>query len=187
MKITNKHKNTRIKIIAVVALLVIGAASAYELHLAQTANSSTSHVADQTPRPQNTVDYNPPSPADQQQQQDTKTDVIAKDTQPSPSQPDTTTSVTIARANQGAAGLPLNVRTIITNIGSGTCTATLTKTGQPTVTKTFPVGAQGTYTTCAQADIAASEFSVSGDWALAISVTGDGHTATTTGSVTITK
>ena len=192
MKKTKKKQSKFPKkpIIIIATLLVVGGVAAYLIYRAERAN----RVANETPlaaqvsstRPQNSVNYNPPTPEQQQQQQDTKTQVITQDTQPSV--PASSISVTISRADQGTAGLPLNVRTIITGASSGTCTVTLTKSGQPTVTKTFSVVAQTNYYTCDQADIPAADFSVSGDWALSVAVSGSGlPTATTTGSVTIAK
>ena len=188
MKIAKKqHKIPKKVIILTLGLLILGGAGAYGLYKSQKATNVASST-DTAAKPPNTVDYNPPTPAQQQQQEDTKTDVIKQDqptTTPPPASP---ISLTISRINQGGAGLPLNVRTIITGANSGTCTVELTRDGQPTVKKTFPIVVQATYSTCEQADIAASDFSVGGDWTYSVTAGNDSSTSqAATGSVTITK
>lgn len=188
MRIAKKQRKIPKKIIVLaLGLLVVGAAGAFGLYQSQKANKVASS-ADTAVKPPNTVDYNPPTPQQQQQQEDTKTDILKQD-QTNPTPPtESPISVTISRINQGGQGLPLNVRTIITGANSGTCTVELTRSGEPTVTKTFPIIVQATYATCQQADIAASEFSVSGDWNYSITAaSGTSTSKATTGSVTITK
>jgi hypothetical protein len=188
MKISPKTKRIPKKIIILaLGLLVLAGAGAFGLYQSQRANKVHSS-ADSPIRQTNSVDYNPPSQDEQKQQEDTKSDVIKQNDQATIPPADSSISVTLSRANQGGKGLPLNIRTIITGTTNGTCTVELTKSGQPTVKKTFPIIVQATYSTCQQADIAASEFSVDGDWAL--SVTASNTTSTSkpaTGSATITK
>lgn len=190
MKITKKQSKIPKKFILVAAVLVvIGGAGAYGLYISRKANN-VANSADTAMKPTNTVDYNPPTADEQKQQEDTKTDVIKQnDAKNSPTPPeDTSISLTISRINQGDKGLPLNVRTIITGTNSGTCTVTMTKNGQTTITKTFPIIVQATYSTCQQADIAASEFSVDGDWSYNVTATnGTANSKAATGNVTIAK
>ncbi len=187
MKIARKPKHIPKKIILLaLGLVILAGAGAYGLYQSQRANKVHSS-ADSPIRQTNSVDYNPPTQDEQKQQEDTKTDVIKKNDQSAPPA-DSSITVTLSRANQGGKGLPLNIRTIITGATNGTCTAELTKTGQPTVKKTFPIIVQATYSTCQQADIAASEFSVDGDWALSVTASNSATTSKpATGSVTITK
>jgi hypothetical protein len=188
MKITKKSKRIPKKVIALaIGLLVLGGAGAFGLYQSQRANKISSS-ADSPIRETNSVDYNPPSHDEQKQQEDTKSDVIKQNDQGNNPPADSSISVTLARANQGGNGLPLNIRTIITGATSGTCTVVLTKDGQPTVTKTFPIIVQATYSTCQQSDIAAADFSVDGDWALSVTASNSSSTSkAATGSVTITK
>jgi hypothetical protein len=187
MKIAKKQRKIPKKVIVLaLGLLVIGGAGAFGLYESQKANQVAS--TDTAARPINSVDYNPPTPDEQKQQEDTKTDVIKKNDDASNPPAQSNISVTISRINQGGKSLPLNVRTIINGTNSGTCTVTLTKSGQPTVTKTFPIIVQATYSTCQQADIAASEFSVDGDWNYSVTAANGSSTSNAaTGSVTIAK
>lgn len=188
MKIAKKQRKIPKKIIVLaIGLLIVGGAGAFGLYQSQKANK-VAPSADTAARPTNSVDYNPPTPDEQKQQEDTKTDVIKQNDTGSKPPEQSSISVTISRINQGGTGLPLNIRTIINGTNSGTCTIQLTKSGQPMVKKTFPVIVQATYSTCQQADIAASEFKVDGDWSYSITATNGTTTSNAaTGSVTITK
>lgn len=200
MKIPKKSKKKSFKLPIFIAtgvlfLGVAGVASWYYLahrhhNAATTTTSSTSATTTSQSQPQatNSVNYNPPTPSEQQQQQDTKSQILQQDQTRNNPPSNAEITVTLSRANQGGTGLPLNIRTIISGTNTGTCTVTLTKDGQPTVTKTFPITFQATYATCQQSDIAASTFSTNGDWAL--SITASNGTTTSkpaTGTVTITK
>lgn len=198
MKIAKKQRKIPIKLFLItLGLVIISAAGAFGLYESQKANKVASST-DTAARGTNSVDYNPPSQQEQKQQEDTKTDVIKQDSTSSPSSgstsgssggsQDSSVTVTISRINQGGQGLPLNIRTIISGISGGTCTVELTKAGQPTITKTFPIIVQATYYTCQQADIAASEFSVNGDWSYNITAASGSTTSKpVTGTVTIAK
>lgn len=188
MKIAKKHKIPKKPIIAIFILLVLGGIGGYCFYQSQQPNNSVSTDI----RPQNTVDYTAPSSTEQQQKEGTKTEVINKNEQTKDGQSTTSTNsnivATLSRANQGGSGLPLNIRTIITGASSGSCAITLTRNGQPTINKTFPIVSDATYATCQQADIPAAEFSVGGEWQLSIVATsGNSSSQPITGSVNITK
>lgn len=190
MKIAKKQTKIPKKIIVIaIGLLIVGGAGAFGLYQSQRANNiNASH---QEPiRPVNDVDYNPPTQDQQQQQEDTKTDVIKQNEglEEKPSTNPATISVTISRVNQGGKGLPVNVRTIISGTTRGTCTVEFKKEGQTTVTKTFPIIVQATYSTCQTADVPAADFSADGEWTFNISAKNDTSTSNTaTGTVTVTK
>lgn len=190
MKIAKKHKIPKKPIIAVVVLLILTGVGGYCFYQSQQPNNS---IGSSKIRPQNTVDYNPDTGAKQQQKEDTKSEIIKKNEQ---TKEDTTSisnsssniNITLSRANQGGSGLPLNIRTIITGITSGNCSVVLTRDGQPTISKTFPIVAEATYATCQQADIAAADFGVSGEWKLSITATSGGSSSQPImGNVNITK
>lgn len=191
MKIAKKQSKIPKKvIITAVGLLIVGGAGVFGLYQSQRANNiNASH---QEPiRPVNDVDYNPPTPDQQQQQEDTKTDVIKQNEglEEKPSTEPATINVTISRVNQGGGkGAPINVRTIISGTTRGACTVEFKKEGQSTVTKTFPIIVQATYSTCQQADVPAADFGADGDWSVSISAKNDTSTSNTaTGTVKIEK
>jgi hypothetical protein len=186
MKITQKKQKIPKKVyLTAIALLIIGGAGAFGLYQSQQAT----HRSGTEIRPVNDVDYNPPSPAEQQQKEDTKEETIKKNDQANTPPPaNSPITVTVSRVNQGGTGLPLNVRTIISGANTGTCTVELKKDGQPTVTKTFTIGVEATYATCQQADVPATAFSVSGEWTYSvIAKNNTTESQAATGSVTITK
>lgn len=190
MKIAKKQNKIPKKVIILATgLLIVGGAGAFGLYQSQRANNiNASHK--EPIRPVNDVDYNPPTPDQQQEQEDTKSDVIKQNEglEENPSTNPAAISVTVSRVNQGGKGLPVNIRTIISGTTRGTCAVEFKKEGQATVTKTFPVIVQATYSTCQQADVPAADFSADGEWAFNISVKNDTSTSNTaTGTVTITK
>jgi hypothetical protein len=189
MKIAKKQNKIPKKVILLaIGLIVVGGAGAFGLYQSQKANHVNSSATSPI-REANNVDYNPPTQDEQKQQEDTKTDVIKQNDATSNPTPSSSISVTVSRVSQGGKGLPLNVRTIINGANSGTCTVELTRDGQPTVKKTFAIVVQATsYSTCQQADIAATDFSVDGEWNYKITAANDSATSNpATGSVTITK
>lgn len=115
--------------------------------------------------PSNTINYDGPTANEQ----------AAGDSQKIAQQDTSTTSTgqadllaTITRADQASAGQPLNIRAFVDGTTSGQCQVTLTKSGKPTIQKTFSIAVEGTSSMCQNADIAASEFAVSGDWNLSL-------------------
>jgi hypothetical protein len=186
-----KKQNSIKKILPIIlALLIVVGAGAYgayryyRQHNQQTPAGGT--------RPANDINYSPPTQSEKQADQQQKTDIINKDTQNNPSPNPSTSSditVTITRANQASTGLPLNIRTLINGTTSGTCLIELKKTGQPTVSKTFAVGTDGRTYSCQTADVAAADFSTSGDWLLSVTVQKDTkiQSAPVTQTVTIQK
>lgn len=169
MRSINKRKNKKpILLITSAAIIIVGGGLAY-LAIARPFSSKQTATTTNTPdRPANTVDYNSPTQAEQQTQDATKNNVVNNDT----SQSKTTSSITasLVRADQGGNGQPLNIRVDISGTTSGTCHITLTRAGQPTISKDFTVGFEATSSYCVNADIPASEFSESGAWQLKIVV-----------------
>jgi hypothetical protein len=191
MKIAKKQSKFPKKIIIIaIGLLIIGGAGAFGLYQSQRANNIAKSNQEAV-RPVNDVDYSPPTADEQQQQEDTKTDVIKQNEglEEKPPTQAATISVTVSRVNQDAGkGASVNVRTIISGTTRGTCTVEFKKSGQTTVTKTFPIIVQATYSTCQTADVPAADFSADGEWTYSISARNDTSTSNTaTGTVTITK
>lgn len=191
MKIAKKQNKIPKKVIILgIGLLIIGGAGAFGLYQSQRANNiNASHQ--EAIRPVNDVDYNPPTPDQQQQQEDTKTDVIKQNEglEEKPSADPATISVNVSRVQQDSGkGASVNARVIISGTTRGTCTVEFKKAGQTTVTKTFPVIVQATYSTCQTADVPAADFSADGDWTYNISVKNDTSTSNTaTGTVKVEK
>lgn len=89
--------------------------------------------------------------------------------------------VTITSANQN--GSTLQIRSLIGAVGNtGTCTLTLTSTGQSAVTKTATIQALASTSTCQGFDIPTSDLSI-GTWNILIEFSSD----TLTGSATMDK
>jgi hypothetical protein len=191
MKIAQKQNKIPKKVIIIgLGLLIVGGAGAFGLYQSQRANNiNASHQ--EAVRPVNDVDYNPPTADQQQQQEDTKTDVIKQNEglEEKPSTEPATISVNVSRVQQdGGKGASVNTRTVISGATRGTCTIEFKKSGQTTVTKTFPIIVQATYSTCQQADVPAADFGADGEWAFSISAKNDTSTSNiATGTVKVEK
>ena len=145
-------------------------------------------------RPQNTVNYSPPTPEEKAEAEQQKSAIISKneDNSNTSGTPSTPTSdslhVSIIRASQNGAGTPVNVRAVISGTQSGTCLVTFTKSGQATVSKSFPIAFEATSASCQGADVAAADFPAGGDWTLSVTAqTTSATSAAATQTVTIAK
>ena len=132
----------------------------------------------------NVINYDPPTEEEKQATEDQK-DVIIKEQEGTvPSDPGL--SVLISRSFQGTSGY--NLRTVVDGTKSGECVATFTKSGQPTVTKTFTVVFEATSAFCKDATVPLSDFGAGGTWNLSIVVKeGNRQSSPATTSVEITK
>jgi len=132
----------------------------------------------------NGINYAPPTEEEKQATNDKKDEIIKQ--QEEPTATDTSLSVSISRSFQEAGTVQL--RTVVTGTADGDCIATFTKTGQPTVTKTFAVGFEATSASCQAASVPVSEFGASGSWNLSLVVKKDNkQSAATTAGIDITK
>ncbi|HWZ66048.1 MAG TPA: hypothetical protein VNX65_04660 [Patescibacteria group bacterium] len=142
------------------------------------------------------INYSPLTDAEKQARDQQKQDIIKQQSASSSAAAPSTTSTTpaqtivatISRASQPASGQPLAVRVNIAGLTSGECDIALSKDGQPTVNKVFPIAFQATTSGCQGSDIAASEFSVSGDWSLqVIAKNGSNQSTPVNQTITISK
>ena len=188
MNIKQKSSSKKKLIIAIVAAVVIaGAVAAYFFYqsgrLANRQPSTAQSSAE-------TINHNPPTQDERAQTEEHKEDIVKQEQkEPTPGNPPTpaTIQVTIVRATQ-SAGQPLNIRTIISGATTGTCNITLSKAGQPTVSKSYPIALDATTASCEGANIPAADFPASGEWQLQIIAQNTNATSTpVTQTVTITK
>lgn len=188
---TKTSKKKLFLITAAVVLLLGGGTAAYMVYKnAQDTNK---------PRGMNDVDYSPATPSEKQEGEQHKTTDTTPTTTPTtdqkpgtppenqaPSTQTQTITAVITRANQ--SGSTVSVRASIEGATSGTCEITFTKSGQASVTKTFPVSFEATTSQCQGADIPSSSFPAAGTWNVALKVTNGSQTSNTvTGSVDVTK
>ena len=163
----NRSKNTRRRGLLIAALILLlavaGVCASYFTKPGTTANN-------QPTRPTNNVDYSPPT-EEEKAETERRKEEITKDDGSLPESTDL--SVSIIRANQSSAGQPVNIRALVSGASSGTCNVTLSKSGQPPVTKSFPVAFEVNSASCQGADIPAADFSESGDYDLKITVQTD--------------
>ncbi|MGH7196894.1 MAG: hypothetical protein ACREGJ_03990 [Candidatus Saccharimonadales bacterium] len=166
MKIKNKKTNRK----KIFALLVVGVAliSLGVYGWLQIPKNSSTQVS---PRPVNDVNYSPATEEDKAAVDQRKEDLAKGQEQKPATNP--AISLTVTRASQSDAGQPLNIRTVISGASSGTCEVNLTKSGQPTITKSFSVLFEATSAMCADANIPTSDFSTGGEWQLKIQVKKD--------------
>ncbi len=183
----NKPKNKK-KLLSALPLIIVAAAviaGGLYLLIAQPLKKSENET---NTAPTNTINYDPPS-EEEKTTSDAKKDEIIDNINSGDSTPnETDVVVTITRADQAGAGQPLNIRAFIDGTKTGQCKVIISKSGQSTVEKSFPVVFEGTGSSCQNADIDAGEFSTGGEWTLTISVvTGSGQSKATDQKVTIDK
>ncbi len=127
--------------------------------------------------PTETVDYNEPSDDQVKEGQDVKQQTIESETKPTDSSSGTDTSATSSATGSVAVEITneprndngvLNVKTLIQEVNSsGTCTLTLSKSGQQSVVKTAKVQALPNSSTCQGFAVDVSKLT-SGAWNLKI-------------------
>lgn len=170
---TNRSSRKWVITLVVILVLAIGVFVAYKFF------SNNQQATNTETRPVNSVDYGPPTQAEQQEQAESKKPAP----KPEEEQQNTSASVLISRAGQVAPGYPVAVRTIVDGISNGTCEMTFSK-DSTTFSKTFEIKSEATTYTC-NGDIETSNFNASGDWTLMVTVVGT--TAQTEGTVHVEK
>lgn len=192
MKIIQKRSHTKRNILlaSLVGILLIGGG-----FFVWQARQKPAAMAAETPsQSMNDINYNPPTNEEKEATEERKDEIIKeqeKEREEKETPPSTNNiTVTIVRPSPGQTtqGEALNIRTVIDGTSSGTCNISLTKTGQPTITKTFPVVFDVSSATCENADIPLSDFGEEGEWQLSITVSKDGkQSQPVTRKVTIAK
>jgi hypothetical protein len=164
------------------ALLVVGSVVGFiytNNDKRQTANTNDIAQEQRDQNPENNVNYDPPTEAEIAETEQQKEEIVQENETP----PAAGLTVTITRSGQTGTGQPLNIRTLVTGATSGTCNVSITKIGQTTLTKTFPITFDATYSSCEGANVPASEFTAEGSWQVSITATNGANTsapATTT-------
>lgn len=144
-------------------------------------------------RAENTVDYSPASPQDNQQAEEEKGTTNGNSDPKDPEEPPTTPvefSVTVTGANPDPTNKVARVSTLVNGVTSGTCVVTFTKQGQPNVTATNQVALQTNSYACPNFTVPYSQFPASGEWNVSVAVTNSNKTVTGTwqgGAITIQK
>ncbi len=169
MKI-NKKSNK--KLILAVALFALTAVIIVVFFVMLKANQQSSSTK-QNELGESEINYSPPSEEDKKET-DQRKEEITKEGAVTPQED---IVVTLSRASQIGAGEPLNIRTVVTGATEGTCNITLSKDGQQPVKRELSLSFAGTYYTCENADIPASEFGATGAWNLKINVTNNNKTS----------
>ena len=145
MKYTSRRKSNRLKLllISVVALLLIGSATAFafrdSIFPSKTADKTT-----ESSSPTATGTNQEPATEDQQAAGDqAKEDFIKNNDNTSPS----SATITISSVSTNADNLA--IRTMITAVDdSGTCTLTMTTNGKETISQTTGTQSLGSYSVC---------------------------------------
>jgi len=129
-------------------------------------------------RPNNSIDYSPASPADNNVNNSRKGSGSTASTLDSYQSPPNTGSfyVTVTRANVDSAAQKLQVATLINGAASGTCTLNVHQAGQQTVTQIEAITLQVNNYVCPVFNVPLSDFSNRGDWNISVTVTSAGKT-----------
>lgn len=183
---TKFNVSKKVLVLGFVGVLILGG-GVYAFFQNRSENQRTAASEDDK-KGVNEVNYDPPTEEEIDETKRQKEEIIKKYEESQNQQPSSVINVTISRANQSGNGQPLNIRTIVDGTTSGTCEVNLKKSGQGTVSKSFPIGVEATYAVCQQADIPAGEFGAEGDWTLEIvAKSGNLVSAVASQKVTIVK
>ncbi len=179
MKLRKKQRPTKkIIFIIVTGILVITAGLVVWYLWSRTPQSTST-------QPTNTVNYNPPTEEEKQAGDKQKEIIVQNQKNDTPTQ-NPALQVFIVRTFQDPSGF--NIRTEVGGTTTGDCMITLTKDGQPTVTKTFPVVFEATSASCQNTPISLTDFTVGGAWNMQIVLKKDGaQSAAASTSVDVKK
>lgn len=184
---THFNISKKVLILGLVGALVLGGgALAFFKNRSENQRTASSEQDDE--KGVNEVNYDPPTEEEIDETKRQKEEIIKKYEESQNQQPSSVINVTISRANQSGNGQPLSIRTIVDGTTNGTCEVNLKKSGQATVSKSFPIGVEATYAVCQGADIPAGDFGAEGDWTLeVVAKSGNLVSAVASQKVTIVK
>ncbi len=158
-----RNSKTPLIIAIVAALLLIGGAVA----LAYTQKWGPFAAQDQVI---DGVNYGPPTDEEVENSQDAKKDIIDEEDTENEQTGDLK-QVNIGVSHSDVIDDNLEVRAFVSGVveGTGTCTATLSKTGSQTVSKSGSAFVNASTSQCRPILIPLSEFDQTGDWILVVS------------------
>lgn len=170
MKLPRIKKKKKLPLVVMVGFLIVAAGLGYWWLRSASSEKDANPVTQPTSltRKVNDVDYSPPTDQDKNAQEQQKDSIIQQATGSAGSAANL--SVSISRVSQAGAGQPLIIHTVVSGASTGTCDVTLSKDGQADVVKSFPVTVEATYSTCSNAQIAASDIPADGTWKLQVTV-----------------
>ena len=175
-KKTHSYRTRRIVVLAVVCLLFVVIAIT-SLVVRHTNSNKTYDSTSVKERQINSVDYSPSKPSDNTANEDRKSSENPPQTIPSANTPNTSQgSVTVTRVSTLAGNL--QVGTLLSGITAGTCTLTLSQTGQTTITRQNNVAASNNTFSCPTFTIPVTDFPIKTGWNVNIVVTNGSTNAT---------
>lgn len=176
-KQNKKSSKKRIVLILIVVLLLLGAAIGGLLYRNYSEDKTQKSSGT---RPQNTIDYSPADEDDNKAIEDVKgnpsKEPTTVDNQTSNPSGVVDFSVTVTGANPDNTNKLLRVSTLVNGTQNGTCTLTVSKAGQTSVTAINQVELQNNSYVCPNFSIPFSQFSTGGEWNVSVSVNSNGKT-----------
>lgn len=151
-------KPTVIFILIAVLLAVAIAAGAYWFWQRSTSQQNSQNAPGEN---QVNYDYNDPSSEAEREQP-----IPAKQQPQEEPEPPSGLNVVVTHAGQNEN--KVSIRALVEGATTGTCTLTLSKSGQPDIVKTAPMAVQATYTICQGFDIPTAEFGAGGEWTASV-------------------
>jgi len=189
---TNKKINKPYIIIAIVVVLIIAAGTGLLFHIHKTNTAKKTVTGKGVVRPVNSVDYSPGTAGDNAASE-------ARKSSSSPSSNTTTgasgssqsgsVKVSILNSVQVNSGgtQVLHVGNLVSGATSGTCTLTLSQSGQASIIKNSQVILNAGNYYCGSWNVPVSEFPAGGSWNVGLSVTSNGSTGSDSSTVVIQK
>jgi|GEM_PF-1584600 len=192
--IRRHQSRKKLPIFIIIAVIVLGA-GAFGVYKWKFANHplTSSHHTDKPGSTIGNINYDPPSQSEKNASNQQKDQIIQQQNNASGSgsgssqQNPANLNITIVRAGQISGSSTVQIRTIVTGATSGTCVATLTQSGQATLSQTGTIQVDATSADCS-IDIPISSFSTGGTWQLSIVAKASSSISpAATQTVTITK
>lgn len=171
-----QYKNMKKKLLITLILIALIALGAF-LVLGTKKNSITPSNSGE-PREVNSVDYGGPTELEKQAGDSQKENNVDRDTIDKGPRPSTAEIIIVDSSQYDST---FEIRSYISNIfeDGGSCTVTLTKANNPTISRTGPATSSATNTQCPKTNIPVSEFTSKGEWQLVITYSSASATGST--------
>lgn len=181
MKRQKRHTGSKKRLIITAGIVVVLGAGGFGTYKLVHHNSPAKAQSALIPgtKPIDTINYDPSTPSDNASNNARKSnpDSAAQtlDNGSSSTTQSSTASVTITRASVISGNL--EVGTIVSGATSGTCTLSVSQSGQQTVTQTQQISQQDNAYACAVFNVPTTSFANNGPWTVAVSISTTSGTA----------
>ncbi len=157
-------KNKKLVFLVIIVLLLVASAGAYLLFSKKTPSSGTNSTSEY-----NKIDYSPATSEDREYNDEIKENLPTEGSTNDQQNQSADLRISIVDASQYDQEFEVRAYVTGTLSNDGTCTATFTKDGNRTVTKSVIAAPNVSNMSCATAKIPVSDFQSKGEWGLVVS------------------